>query len=73
MTTTSLRTHLEYNISYPVFVVCNRHAFRSTDFVLTKEQYDAQVLSFNETFRAENFAPELWRGKMNITEMDSLV
>ncbi len=53
--------------------MCNRHAFRSTDFVLTKEQYDAQVLSFNETFRAENFAPELSRGKMNITEMDSLV
>ncbi len=75
LTSTSLRTHREYNVTFPILVVCNRRAFRTDDYILTFDDYAAAVFTYDETFRNESFYPStLMRDeRTKITAIDSVV
>ena len=52
-------------------LVCNRRAFRTTDYLLTYEDYESAVFSFDETFNNETFFPSMDVFKFSI--LDSFV
>ncbi len=72
LTAIALHTINETNISFPNLVVCSKRPLKNTDdFVLTYEDYEAAVFSFDEIFNNDTFHPQVLN-ELRISSVDTI-
>ncbi len=72
LTSTSIRSYDDKELSFPVIVVCHKLPFKSGRPIMSREDYEELVYDFQDILDAERFFPSLDAGNLTVKVLDSL-